>query len=296
MYKPKHLKKTSRYHTTNRAPRAALAAVLVLVILGLIITLILCNVPVGEASEVDDSELSPIIQTTPTQITEDISWVTPKVTAEPIILTDKEESSLSPEVVHPELDLSIAVGELYSEDMLNEWAEIAIVGIAPRSEEILELVAECRELLSYECYKGETLVQALAKTVTAEIGGLTDHKAYSTARMEEAAVVWCILNRVDTYYADGKAEHVEKITKAKHQFAYRSWSDIHEGMEELVVDVLIRWKLEKSGLLEDCGRVLPPEYLFFHGDTHHNHFRIKFDDHSVYNYWDWSLPDPYKEG
>lgn len=292
MYKPKHLKKSVRPRINNRVPRAACLAVLVLVII-----LVTCIVPVGEANdEVSDPEFELVIHPVPTQLTEDISWTEPKITPEPITLVHKEESSLAPEAVFPELNLSIAAGDLYCEDHLNQWEEIASTYDIPQAMEVLKVVAECRELLSYECYRGETLVQALAKTVTAEIGGLTDHKAFSTARMEEAAVVWCILNRVDTYYADGKAEHIEKITKAKHQFAYYSWGDIHEGMEELVVDVLIRWKLEKSGLLEDCGRVLPKEYLFFHGDTHHNHFRIKYDDHNIYNYWDWSLPDPYKEG
>lgn len=291
MYKPRHLKKTNHSHTINRVSGAALVAVLVLVII-----LIACIVPVGEANDtVEMPRFTPDV-TTPTQLTEDISWAEPETTPEPIILIHKEENSLQPGVVYSELDLSIAAGDLYCKDHLDEWEEIAVIGLIPHSDEILQLVAECRELLSYECYRGETLVQALAKTATAEIGGLTDHKAFSTARMEEAAVVWCILNRVDTYYADGKAEYIEEITKAKRQFAYCSWGDIHEGMEELVVDVLIRWKLEKSGLLTECGRVLPKEYLFFHGDGHHNHFRIKYDDYNIYNYWDWSLPDPYKEG
>ena len=291
MYKPKHLKK-SRYTFNSKV--ALIASVLTFATV-----LITCVVPVGGNADAQPVELDIVVTTTPTSPMEDTSWVpvaTPLVMTIPTPEIFEEESSLNPNVTHPAMDLSIMPGELYTAGMLDEWDEIAIVGLPANSEEVLELVAKCRELLSYECYRGETLVQALAKTVTAEIGGLTDYRAYSTTKMEEAAVIWCILNRVDTYYEDGKAEHVETIVKAKHQFAYRSWTEIHPGMEDIVIDVLIRWQLEKSGLLEDCGRVLPQEYLFFHGDGYHNHFRTKYDRHDIYGYWNWSLPDPYKEG
>ena len=39
-------------------------------------------------------------------------------------------------------------------------------------------------------------------------------------------------------------------------------------------------------------RVLPPEYMWFHGDGRHNHFR---DSYRGGNRWDWSLDSPYED-
>ena len=274
MYKPKHLQKLKHLRINRRVSRIAYAASIVLIAVHIAL-----SVPVGEyIGEANNSQTKP------------------KATPEPTMIVHEEERLVPLEAVHSEVDLSVMPGDLYTVEHLDEWEEVATTGHAPNSDKILQLVSKCRELLAYECYKGETLVQALAKTVTAEIGGLTDDKAYSTARMEEAAVVWCILNRTDTYYEDSGAEQIKKVVKAADQFAYNSWGTIHEGMEDLVVDVLIRWELEKSGLVEECGRVLPQEYLFFHGDGRHNHFRTKYKHSSADGYWDWSLSDPYKEG
>lgn len=274
MYKPKHLKKRKYLRINRCVSRIAYAASIVLIAVHIAL-----SVPVGEyIGEANNSQTKP------------------KVTPAPTIIVHEEKKLVPLEAVHSEVDLSVMSGDLYTVEHLDEWEEVATTGQAPNSDKILQLVSKCRELLAYECYKGETLVQALAKTVTAEIGGLTDDKAYSTARMEEAAVVWCILNRTDTYYKDSGAEQIKKVVKAADQFAYNSWGTIHEGMEDLVVDVLIRWELEKSGLVEECGRVLPQEYLFFHGDGRHNHFRTKYKHSSADGYWDWSLSDPYKEG
>lgn len=274
MYKSKHLQKLKHLRINRHVSRIAYAASIVLIAVHIAL-----SVPVGEyIGEASNSQAKP------------------KATPEPTMIVHEEEKLVPLEVVHSEVDLSVLPGDLYTVEHLDEWEEVATTGQALNSDKILQLVSKCRELLSYECYKGETLVQALAKTVTAEIGGLTDSASYSTARMEEAAVVWCILNRADTYYKDSGAAQVEKVVKAAYQFAYNSWGNIHEGIEDLVVDVLIRWELEKSGLVEECGRVLPQEYLFFHGDGRHNHFRTKYKHSSADGYWDWSLSDPYKEG
>jgi len=55
---------------------------------------------------------------------------------------------------------------------------------------------------------------------------------------------------------------------------------------ELAIDVLTRW------LNGGEGRVLPEEYVFFHGDGVHNHFRIEYKHNG--QYWDWSLDSPYE--
>ena len=284
-YRPKHLKK-SRYSLYS----GVLSAVAIIMLL---IIFLLHVVPVsGNAEDIQpDATISALNETsTPQRV---ISWIPTPVPFFVVTFVICEEPLEALPEAQPELDLSVTRGTLYSAAHLDEWEEIASTEEIPQAEEVLQLIADCRALLAYECYRGETLVQALAKTVTAEIGGLEDYTSFSTARMEEAAVVWCVLNRVDTNYEDGKAEHVKKTVKAKKQFAYHSNYVIHDGMEEIVTDVLIRWQLEKSGLLEDCGRVLPVEYQYFNGDGRHNYFRIKYRD---YKYWDWPLPDPYKEG
>lgn len=290
MHKPKHIKKTTH---SFRNSQVAWITVLVLMAAA-IITFIACRVP-GNNANIHITNTSPEVSRNPLQ--EKGSWDINPTPNFPTIPQEEEEGSLmQPDIILTALDMSVPINGIYSVEDLDHWEEVASTLEISNAADVLKVVNECRELMSYECYAGETLVQALAKTVTAEIGGLDDHGSYGTAKMEEAAVVWCILNRVDTYYAAGEAAHVEEIVKAPHQFAYRRWIKIHDGMEDLVVDVLVRWRLEKSGLVEDCGRVLPPEYLFFHGDGHHNHFRIKYDDYNIYNFWDWSLPDPYKEG
>lgn len=201
-----------------------------------------------------------------------------------------------------ELDFYVNSGELYSVEHLINWENqvrdyiegdyVIDTEYEKYFNAVLRMIRDCYELLTYQSGDGETLPMALAKTVTAEIGGLTNATAYSTARMEEAAVVWCVLNRVDAKYEEGTPEQVTGCLKAPHQFAYRYYGDIHKGIEDLCIDVLIRWQLEHSGLLVDCGRVLPPSYKFFHGDGTHNHFRKEFES---CEYWGWIYQDPYLE-
>lgn len=146
---------------------------------------------------------------------------------------------------------------------------------------------------------GETLPVMLAKIVTQEIGGLTDAISYSTARMEQSGVVWCILNRADNQ--GGTASDVVKVAKSPHQFAYCATVVPFKGIEALCTDVLIRWQLEKGYTQQGktteeaatlAGRTLASNYTFFSGDSKHNHFRTEFSLNSTR--WDWHYTDPYK--
>lgn len=123
-------------------------------------------------------------------------------------------------------------------------------------------------------------VEAIAKTVYGE--------AMVTGSDEEmSAVVWCILNRVDSpVYPDSI---IEVITQHKQFHGYHAENPMDAGIEELVLDVLGRWESEKQGQ-ENVGRTLPAEYLFFWGDGWHNHFTTEFQGGHE---WDWSLPNPY---
>lgn len=126
----------------------------------------------------------------------------------------------------------------------------------------------------------ETEMDMLAQLVYAEARGVN-------SKAEQAAVMWCVLNRYDAgYWGDS----IPRIIKSRSQFAYSSGLPVKDGFRDLAQDVIIRWLLEKRGITE-VGRVLPSNYCYFAGRNGHNWFRkgYRSDD-----YWDWSLPDPYE--
>jgi len=107
---------------------------------------------------------------------------------------------------------------------------------------------------------------------------------------EKAAVVWCVLNRLDT----GRwGDTIQEVVTAPHQFAWTEDRPVVPEYIDLARDVLQRWRAEKAGA-EGVGRVLPAEYLFFEGDGWVNHFRVAYLD--ARSEWGWTLPDPYEEG
>lgn len=122
-------------------------------------------------------------------------------------------------------------------------------------------------------------VEAIARTLYAECRGVT-----SVA--EQAAVAWCILNRVDD---PGYPDTVLGVLEQPYQFVYRADAPVLPELEALAMDVLTRYHREKSGE-PSVGRTLPAEYLFFDGDGSRNWFTTEWKSDA---YWDWSLPDPY---
>lgn len=124
-------------------------------------------------------------------------------------------------------------------------------------------------------------VEILAKTVWAEARGVP-----GTA--QKAAVIWCVLNRVD---AGGFGDTIAEVVSAPNQFAYSPDSPVWGEFLVLAEDVLIRWRAEKSGE-QDVGRTLPADYLFFEGDGAENYFRKEYE--KTGETWGWTLPDPYK--
>jgi len=148
--------------------------------------------------------------------------------------------------------------------------EVTVPPEGPQSDDVDDPIASEDEI-------------ALAKMVWGEARGCST--------TEQAAAVWCVLNRVDSddpYYPDT----IIGVVSQQGQFeGYSPDYPVEDGILALVQDVISRWQREKAGEA-DVGRVLPKEYLFFHGDGVHNHFRIGFSDKA---YWDWSLPSPYTE-
>ncbi len=128
----------------------------------------------------------------------------------------------------------------------------------------------------------EADVYMLSRLIYTEARGVS-------SRTEQAAVVWCVVNRLDNPkrgYAD-----ISAVVTAPHQFAYRTEAPVIAKFRELAVDVLERWQAEKQGQTE-VGRVLPAEYEYFEGDGRRNYFSISWQSEE---YWDWSLPSPYED-
>lgn len=124
-------------------------------------------------------------------------------------------------------------------------------------------------------------VEMLAKLIWGEARGV-----HSTE--QKAAVVWCVLNRVDSpLYPDS----IEAVVTQKYQFSgYDESYPLTDEFMEIAEDVLVRWHQEKAGAI-DVGRVLPKEYLYFVGDGVLNYFSKEWKSQDHY---DWSLPSPYE--
>ena len=150
-----------------------------------------------------------------------------------------------------------------------------------------EVVPEKTEpVVEYEKLYTEADVIALAKMVWGEA-------LITKSDTEMAATIWCVLNRFDCddpYYRD--CYTIESVVKQIGAFAgYSPKNPEDEHLLWLARDVLDRWNAEQHGET-DVGRVLPDDYLFFHGDGEKNHFRKEYGHNG--NYWDWSLESPYE--
>ena len=142
----------------------------------------------------------------------------------------------------------------------------------------------------------EADVEMLARLIYTEARGVK-------SKTEQAAVVWCVLNRLDNPNRPQKT--IVDVVTAPYQFDYRPWAPVLPEFAELAEDVLERWEREKNGV-EDVGRttagspaspkgasrVLPAEYQYFEGWGGRNWFSAEWRSDE---YWDWSLPSPYED-
>ena len=121
-------------------------------------------------------------------------------------------------------------------------------------------------------------IELIAKTIYGEARGCSI--------VEQSAVIWCILNRVDAGYGT-----IEEVITAPYQFTgYKESNPIIGDHIELATDVLLRWQMEKY-CIGEVGRTLPDNYLYFHGDGVQNHFRDAYN--GEYNIWGWQAINPY---
>ena len=121
--------------------------------------------------------------------------------------------------------------------------------------------------------------EILAKTVWGEARGCSS--------TQQAAVVWCILNRVDSSLFPNT---IQKVVTQPYQFSgYSVGNPVDPAILNLVNDVLSRWSIERSCIAE-VGRVLPESYLYFAGNGMENRFTEHYAAGPV---WDWSIESPY---
>lgn len=137
-------------------------------------------------------------------------------------------------------------------------------------------------------YWEETVTEPVIDTSQAE---MIAQALYGEARSvasdtEKAAVVWAILNRVDSPYFPNS---VTAVLTQPGQFNGFSWNNpTTEDLRAIAVDVLRRWYREHEGENE-VGRVLPESYYYFSGDGQHNYFY-----NQAGNIWTWTLSSPYE--
>ena len=172
-------------------------------------------------------------------------------------------------------------GLIIKKDAFNYYLDDIYIPLASRQ---LIGIDEIEGAPEYEKLYSESDIEIAAKIILKEAESVKDNYGVS-GDCHRAAVIWCILNRVDAGYGD-----FEEVATAPNQFAYYQNTRIVKEFYELAEDVLDRWSQEKAGI-KDVGRVLPQDYLWFRGNGKVNIFRNKYK--GDYKIWDWSLPDPY---
>lgn len=140
----------------------------------------------------------------------------------------------------------------------------------------------------HEKYPGTTVitddprVYIMAQLIWGEARGVP-------STTEQAAVAWCVLNRVDD---PAFPDTIEGVILQDHQFeGYSSENPAEEEFIFLASDVIHRWREERDGH-PNAGRVLPKSYLYFEGDGLRNWFS---EEWSSCDFFDWSLPSPYED-
>lgn len=166
-----------------------------------------------------------------------------------------------------------------------EKAEIKVVEVAPTPTVDSENVSTVEVVKPPEIPERDPKdIEILAKLIYGEA-------AESDSTTEQAAIVWCVLNRVDNDTEWGCGGDIEYVVTFPDQFqGYDEDNPVLQKYEMLADDVLKRWYAEKLGYI-NCGRVLPEDYLWFDGRRGRNVFHNAFKGGDT---WDWELESPYK--
>ena len=146
--------------------------------------------------------------------------------------------------------------------------------IVPMEYDLIEVPVEPEPVIEINAREAELIAQTLYGEYRGE------------DKLQQAGVVWCILNRCDAY---GKS--IKEVVTAPMQFhGYNKNHPVLPYLYDMAVDVMTRWEKEKMGEA-NVGRVLPKDYLWFGGNGTINRFRNAYEGGTR---WDWSLPNPYE--
>lgn len=170
----------------------------------------------------------------------------------------------------PMLDVIIEEPEEQSEEERLVYFSDSIKVMVP--VEVKEKIIEQLNSMTYE-------IQLLSTIAWNEAGAIP-------SITHQSAVIWCILNRVDS---EKFGTSIIEVATSPNQFAYYGYIN-GEKLQWLAADVLTRWLLEREGYVE-VGRTLPQEYLYFIGDGARNHFRTTYNSKAT---WNWSCESPYE--
>ena len=162
-----------------------------------------------------------------------------------------------------------------------EWKELKQIFVA--EEEIPKPIKPGTYVASTQIVQAHIFTEQdvimCAKVLYGECRNVSD-------KANQAAVIWCILNRVDECYGT-----IEEVITAQSQFCYHESFEILPELKELALDVLCRWEREHRGETS-VGRVLPKNYLYFSGNGIINTFRDRYA--YPFSVWDFSLENPYE--
>ena len=124
-----------------------------------------------------------------------------------------------------------------------------------------------------KCFTEEEL-EMVAKTVWGEARGCSN--------IQQEAVAWCILNRVD----DGRFPDsiVGVITQPWQFCGYDEGNPVDEDIYEAVRKVLLVWATEEMMPAFGRERVLPREYVYFTGDGYENIYSTECQGGVI---WNW---------
>ncbi len=115
-------------------------------------------------------------------------------------------------------------------------------------------------------------VKMLAMLIWGEARGVQSYD-------EQAAVAWCVLNRVDS--PEFPDSIVTVILQNGAFTGYNITNPVEQEFYDMAESVLELYSFEqKYG--NDAGRVLPKEYVYFHGAGTENLFRINYVDNGEY--------------
>lgn len=123
-------------------------------------------------------------------------------------------------------------GLIVKKDIFNYYLDDIYIPLASRQ---LIGIDEIEGVPEYEKLYSESDIEIAAKIILKEAESVKDNCGVS-GNCHRAAVIWCILNRVDAGYGD-----FEEVATAPNQFAYYSNTRIVKEFYELAEDVLDRW-------------------------------------------------------